>query len=89
MKIAEKLQYYRELKGYTVNKLANLSGLSQSHVREIQLGERNPTIDTLELLCEALDINVVPFCQRNTNSFYKMMNYINYCIASLQNKKRD
>lgn len=37
MNIAEKLQYYRELKGYTVNKLANLSGLSQSHVREIQL----------------------------------------------------
>lgn len=61
MNIAEKLQFYREQKGYTVNKLANLAGLSQSHVREIQLGTRNPTIDTLELLCDALDLSVVNF----------------------------
>lgn len=66
MDIAAKLTYYRELKGYTVNKLANLSGVSQSHVREIQLGNRNPTVEMLELLCTALDITLAEFFSEET-----------------------
>ncbi|MDE7234880.1 MAG: helix-turn-helix domain-containing protein, partial [Ruminiclostridium sp.] len=37
----------REARGITTNKLANLAGISQSHLREIELGQRNPTVETL------------------------------------------
>lgn len=61
MNIGERLRFFREKKGVTVNKLANLAGISQSAVREIELSTRNPTIETLELLCNALDIPLKDF----------------------------
>lgn len=61
MNIGERLTFFREQKGITVNKLSNLAGVSQSAVREIELSTRNPTVETLELLCSALDISLKDF----------------------------
>lgn len=61
MNIAERITKLREAKGLSVNKLANIAGLSQSFVRQIELGEKNPTIDSLNLICEALDITLSNF----------------------------
>ena len=54
MNIAERIVELRKQKGLTTNKLANLAGISQSHLREIELGLRNPTVETLSYFCEAL-----------------------------------
>ncbi len=51
----------RERKGLTVNKLANNAGLSQSFLRDIELGNKNPTVETLSLFCDALDISLSDF----------------------------
>ena len=45
----------------TVNKLANSSGISQSYLREIELGRKNPTVKTLEDLCYSLGITLKDF----------------------------
>lgn len=36
MNIGERIAYFRSSKGLTVNKLANLSGISQSYLRDIE-----------------------------------------------------
>lgn len=61
MKIGERVTFFRQSKGYSVNKLANLSGVSQSYLREIELGKRNPTVEFLSLLCDSLGITLKEF----------------------------
>ncbi len=61
MDLAKRLVYLREQRGITTNKLANLSGVSQSHLREIELGTRNPTVETLSYFCEALGVTLSDF----------------------------
>ena len=61
MDIAARIKFFREQKGYTVNKLANLAGISQSYLRAVELGQKNPTVDLLSSLCWALDISLRDF----------------------------
>lgn len=66
MDIGARLVYLRKMKGLTTNKLANIAGISQSHLREIELGKRNPTVETLSYFCDALGIGLSEFF-RNDN----------------------
>lgn len=59
--VAERLIHYRELRDITTNKLANLAGISQSHLREIEHGQRNPTVETLSYFCDALGVSMSEF----------------------------
>jgi len=61
MEVEEKIRELRTLKGYSVNKLANMAGVSQSYLRDIELGNKNPTIAFLSLLCEQLEISLQDF----------------------------
>lgn len=61
MDVAKRIIALRERKNYTTNKLANLAGISQSHLREIEMGKRSPTIETLSYFCDALDIGLEEF----------------------------
>lgn len=66
MDISKRITHFRTLKGYTVNKLATLSGISQSYVREIELGKKNPTVEILSILCDTLDISLKEFFDDQT-----------------------
>lgn len=68
MDIAARIRFFREQKGYTVNKLANLAGISQSYLRSVELGQKNPTVETLSGLCWALDISLRDFFDEETLS---------------------
>ncbi len=49
-------------KGITVNKLANISGVTQSTLSNITSGRNNSTtISTIKKLCDGLDITVEEF----------------------------
>ena len=61
MEIHNRIRYFREQKGITVNKLANLAGISQGHMREIELGIKNPSVETLSYICDALGISLKDF----------------------------
>lgn len=61
MEVGKRIAFFRTKKGYSVNKLANLSGVSQSYLREIELGNKNPTVDFLSVLCDTLGITLKEF----------------------------
>ena len=44
MNVGERIKELREKRGLTVNKLANLAGISQSYLRDVELGNKNPTV---------------------------------------------
>lgn len=61
MDVACRIKVLREKKGITVNKLAFQSGVSQSFLRDIELGKKKPTVETLAALCFALGISLKEF----------------------------
>lgn len=61
MEIGKRITFFRTSKGYSVNKLANLSGVSQSYLREIELGNKNPTVEFLFVLCDTLGVTLKEF----------------------------
>lgn len=67
MEIGAKLKTLRETKGYTINKLANMAGVSQSYLRDVELGNKNPTVLFLSLICEQLEISLSEFFSDNTD----------------------
>ena len=61
MDVAARLIALREARGYTTNRLANLAGVSQSFVRDIERRAKRPTVETLSLLCDALGVSLRDF----------------------------
>ena len=59
--VGERIKMLRVQAGLTVNKLANNAGVSQSYLRDIELGNKQPTVEYLEYICEALKISLVDF----------------------------
>ena len=58
MDVGKRIIYLRVAKGLTTTGLAYRAGLSQSHLRDIELGNKNPTIDTITYICDGLDISL-------------------------------
>lgn len=61
MDVGVRIKQLREMKGYSINKLANKAGVSQSYLRDIELGSKNPTVAFISLLCEQLEISLKDF----------------------------
>lgn len=80
--VGARLIYLRQLRGISTNKLANLAGISQSHLQKIELGERNPTVETLSYFCDALGITLADFFGNDDSG-------INPILASAAKKLSD
>ncbi len=61
MDVGKRIAYFRTAKHYTVNKLATLAGISQSYLRDVELGKKNPTVEVLSYICDALNISLCDF----------------------------
>lgn len=61
MDVSKRLITLREQCGYTQNALAERAGVSQSHLRRVELGESDITVGHLQLLCDALNISLKDF----------------------------
>ncbi len=61
MDIRKRLIALRQQCGYTQNGLAERAGVSQSHLRRVELGESDITIGHLQLLCDAMNISLKEF----------------------------
>ena len=81
MNVASRIIYLREQKGLTTNKLANMAGISQSHLREIELGLRNPTVETLSYFCDALGVTLEEF-------FREINPYLMSALTRLNDKEQ-
>ncbi len=68
MEIGKRIVYFRTLKHYTVNRLATLAGISQSYLRDIELGNKNPTVEVISYICDALGISLSDFFNDKTQT---------------------
>lgn len=52
------IRAWREYKQIKVRELAKRAGITSSYLSQIETGKRNPTIDTLKAIAEALAIDI-------------------------------
>ena len=68
MDVRKRIISLREQCGLTQNGLAEKAGVSQSHLRRVELGQADITVGHLQLLCDAMSISIQDFFQDNSNS---------------------
>ena len=66
MDISKRLISLRQKCGYTQNGLAEWAGVSQSHLRRVELGQADITVSHLQLLCDAMGISLKEFFDDST-----------------------
>lgn len=59
--VAARLAELREARGWSKNRLAKESGVSQSFVSEIEAGTGKPTVEVLSRLCDSLNVTLAEF----------------------------
>lgn len=60
--VRERIAELCEEKHITINKLANISGITQSTLNNIMIGRNNSTtISTIQKICDGLEITVTDF----------------------------
>ncbi len=61
MNVSERLVELRKKCWLSQNGLAERAGVSQTHLRRVELGEADITIGHLQLLCDAMNITLQDF----------------------------
>lgn len=61
MEVGKRIEELREKRGYSQNRLAEWAGVSQTHLRRVELGEADITVGHLRLICDALAISLKDF----------------------------
>lgn len=54
--LRKNLKFYRQQKGYTQEKLSELSGISTDYISEIERGKKTPSFKRFFRIAEILDI---------------------------------
>ena len=68
--IAKRLKSTRESKKISVYKLSQLSGVSETHIRDLERGDRNPSFDTLNRLAKPLGLSLADMFKDSEEVFY-------------------
>ena len=66
MEVCERIRMLREKAGYSQNELAGIAGVSQSHLRRVELGQADITVDHLRMVCDALGVTLKEFFDYTT-----------------------
>lgn len=61
MDVGKRIVELREKKQLSTNKLANISGISQSYLRDVESNKKNPTVEMLSYICYGLDVSLEEF----------------------------
>ena len=89
--ISKRLKEIRKAKKISVYKLSQLSGVSETHIRDLERGDRNPSIDTLSRLSVPLGITLPELLNESDNISYlsvKEQELIK-CFRNLTDDKAD
>ncbi len=68
MDVSKRLIMLREQCGFTQNGLAERAGVSQTHLRRVELGQADITVGHLQLLCDAMSISLRDFFEETTDN---------------------
>ncbi len=70
MDIAQRLKQVRKSKNISVYKLSQSSGVSETHIRDLERGDRNPSLDTLSRLAMSLGLSLPDLLNENREVSY-------------------
>lgn len=70
MDISSRLKALRKAKNISVYRLAQLSGVSETHIRDLERGDRNPSFDTLDRLAKPLGMNLSELLNESNEASY-------------------
>ena len=91
MDISKRLKNLRTAKKVSVYRLSQLSGVSETHIRDLERGDRNPSIDTISKLATAMGLSLPELLNETDNA-----NYLNFkeqtlveCFRNLSDDKAD
>ena len=65
MDIGQKLKILRQMRGFTLESLAEACGVSKTHLHRIEKGVSKPAIDTLEKILRVLEMSISEFYDWN------------------------
>ena len=65
MDVSKRLISLREKCGLTQNGLAERAGVSQTHLRRVELGQADITVGHLQLLCDAMSVSLGEFFEES------------------------
>ena len=83
MDVGKRIIFLRERCGLSQNGLAEKAGVSQTHLRRVELGQADITIGHLQLLCDAMSISLGEFFKENTDS-----NELSVAVSKLSPKQK-
>ena len=84
MDIGKRLMDLRGRCGLTQNGLAERAGVSQSHLRRVELGQADITVGHLQLLCDAMSISIQDFFKEESNG-----DQISVALSKLSPKQKN
>ena len=61
MNVGKRIKQLREQSKYTQNRLAEIAGISQTHLRKVELGTSDITVGHLEIVFDSLGISLQDF----------------------------
>ena len=61
MKVGDRIRQLRLQAHFSQNRLAEWAGVSQTHLRRVELGEADITVGHLQLVCDALVVTLKEF----------------------------
>ena len=65
MDVGVRIRELRERAGFTQNRLAEWAGVSQTHLRRVELGQQDITVGQLRLVCDGLGVSLAEFFNVN------------------------
>ena len=83
MEVGKRIEELREKRGYSQNRLAEWAGVSQTHLRRVELGEADITVGHLRLICAALGISLKDFFSESDET-----DEITAAVSALSMKQR-
>jgi transcriptional regulator with XRE-family HTH domain len=63
--LSERLKYLREIRSLTQKDLAQLAGLSQATIAHVEKSTKDPSVDTLMKIANALDVHIATLFSTN------------------------
>lgn len=88
--VGSQIRILRQERGISQEKLALIAGVNTSYVGQIERGIRSPTIDMLDKIAVALDVNVVDlFRPENDRSPRTNSETLNKLIFELRTRSKD
>lgn len=88
--VGSQIRILRQERGISQEKLALIAGVNTSYVGQIERGIRSPTIDMLDKIAQALEVNVVELFRPETDrSLRTNSETLNKLIFELRTRSED